>query len=266
MSGTTLRLRRLSRDGRYVIIPMDHGTSIGPVAGLEDMTAAVQSAAAGGATGVVLHKGLARHYEAANVPGCGLFIHVSASTNRAPDSNDKRIVGTVDEVLALGADGISVHINVGAQTEADQLEDLGLVTGAARDAGLPVLAMMYPRGPKVKDPYDAELVAHAARLGEELGADVVKTVYTGDIDTFAHVCRSVGVPVLVAGGERMGDDSQVLSLVADAMQAGAAGISIGRNVFQHPDPRAMTAALAKIVLEDASADGAANELGKAVKA
>lgn len=266
MSGTTLRLRRLGRDGRYVIIPMDHGTSIGPVAGLEDATAAVQAAAAGGATSVVLHKGLARHYEAANAPGCGLWIHVSASTSRGPDPNAKRTVATVDEVLARGADGISVHVNVGADTEPDQLEGLGATTGAAHARGLPVLAMMYPRGPDVDDPYDPERVAHAARLGEELGADVVKTVYTGDIDTFAHVCRSVGVPVLVAGGERMDDDAQVLNLVADAMEAGAAGISIGRNVFQHAEPRAMTAALAKIVLDRATADEAAKELGKAVRA
>lgn len=266
MPGTTLRLRRLGRDGRYVIIPMDHGTSLGPVAGLEDMTAAVQAAAAGGATSVVVHKGLTRHYEAANVPRCGLWIHVSASTSRGPDPNAKRMVATVEEVLARGADGISLHVNVGSDTEPDQLEEFGMLTGAANTLGIPVLAMMYPRGPGVDDPYDPELVAHAARLGEELGGDVVKTVYTGDIDTFAHVCRSVGVPVIVAGGERMDDDAQVLTIVADAMEAGAAGISIGRNVFQHPDPRAMTAALAKIVLRGATADEATTELGKAVKA
>jgi predicted phospho-2-dehydro-3-deoxyheptonate aldolase len=265
MTGTTLRLRRLSHDGRYVIIPMDHGTSNGPIAGLKDATRAIQDADAGGATGIVVQKGLARHFAAARAQA-GLIIHVSASTNRGPDPNAKRVVATADEVVVAGADAISLHINVGSDTEPDQLADLGEATAAAAAFGLPVLAMMYPRGPRVKHPYDATLVAHAARLGEELGADLVKTVYTGDVDSFADVCAGVRVPLLVAGGERMDDERQVLKLVADSMKAGAAGVSIGRNVFQHPDPRAMTAALRAIVVDGASAEEAAGQLSKAVRA
>lgn len=251
MTGKTIRLRRIGREGLYTLIPMDHGASVGPIAGLENPTALIREVDQGGASGVILHKGLVKNFVAAQA-GCGLLVHISASTDKAQDVNDKRIVASVEEVLRLGGDAVSVHINLGSLTEARQLEEFAHVVTDANRFGLPVLCMMYPRGPTIKDPYAPPVVAHAARLAEELGADLVKTVYTGDAKTFRDVASSVSIPVLVAGGPKAESDTAFLELVHGAMRAGAAGVSIGRNVFQAKRPRAMTEALCRVVHDGAS--------------
>jgi len=113
--------------------------------------------------------------------------------------------------------------------------------------------MMYPRGKKVENEHAPEMVMHAARVGAELGADVIKTNYTGDPDTFKDVIRSCPVPVIIAGGPKMDTDAEVLKMVEDAISAGASGVSIGRNIFQHENPTKMTIAISKIVHEGATA-------------
>jgi fructose-bisphosphate aldolase/2-amino-3,7-dideoxy-D-threo-hept-6-ulosonate synthase len=113
--------------------------------------------------------------------------------------------------------------------------------------GMPLLAMMYPRGENVKSQFDVEAVKNCARVGAELGADIVKTNYTGDVDSFREVVRGCNVPVVIAGGPKMDSEEALLKMVRDAMEAGAAGISIGRNVFQHDDVTGITRKLAKIV-------------------
>jgi DhnA family fructose-bisphosphate aldolase class Ia len=129
------------------------------------------------------------------------------------------------------------------------VQDLGRVATDCARFGMPLLAMMYARGHDVRDPHDPELIAHVARLGAELGADVVKCPYTGSVDTFRRVVQGCPVPVVISGGPRMDTDEHVLQIVHDAMQAGAQGVSIGRNAFQHPRPEAMVRAIASIVLE-----------------
>ncbi len=125
---------------------------------------------------------------------------------------------------------------------------------------MPLFAMMYPRGPKVKDQHDPVFVAHAARVGAELGADIIKTVYTGDVKSFSKVVKGCPVPIVIAGGPKMSTDRDVFKLASDAMSAGAIGVSIGRNIFQHKNPAAMTRALARIVHEGVSVEQAIREL------
>ena len=261
--GKQRRLQRIfdPASGRSVMVPMDHGVSVGPVAGIEDAARAVAAARAGGATAVVLQKGLVRH-AAPELGRVGLLVHISASTDLNPDPNDKRIVGTVEECVRLGADGVSVHVNVGAKEESRMIEDLGRVAGECERWGMPLLAMMYPRGHDIRDPHDPKVVRHVARLGAELGADVVKVPYTGSSDSFREVVRGCPVPVLVSGGPRLDSDLAVLRTVADSVRAGGAGVSIGRNVWQHALPAAMCRAIADIVLNDATAEEAAARLAK----
>jgi len=114
---------------------------------------------------------------------------------------------------------------------------------------MPLLAMCYPRGKNVKSAFDVEAVKHCARLSAELGADVVKTSYTGSIDTFKQVVRGTPIPVVIAGGPKMGSDAELLTMVSEAMTAGAKGVSIGRNVFQHDDVVGITKAIRKVVFE-----------------
>ncbi len=257
-SGKTRRLRRIiSDDSKAFIIAMDHGVTLGPVRGLEDMQDTVKRVVAGGADAVLVHKGIAKHIDTL---GAGLIMHVSASTKLASKPNLKVGVCSLEEAIRLGADAVSAHINIGAEEEDQMLEFLGGISEQCDSFGMPLLAMMYPRGPNVKNEHEFEVVSHAARIGAELGADIVKTVYTGDPESFRRVVRGCPVPVVVAGGAKMKTDLDVLELAENSIAAGAAGLSFGRNVFQHEKPEGMSRALSAIVHEGANAQEAMKRL------
>jgi len=116
--------------------------------------------------------------------------------------------------------------------------------------------MMYTRGPKIKNEFDVNNVKHAARVGAELGADIVKVPYTGTVDSFTEVVQSCTVPVVIAGGEKMESDEDIFKMVDGALAAGAAGVSIGRNAFQHKNPEKIVGALCKMVHNNATIDEA----------
>jgi fructose-bisphosphate aldolase/2-amino-3,7-dideoxy-D-threo-hept-6-ulosonate synthase len=257
MRGKEIRLERIMdrNTGRTIIVPLDHGVTLGPIPGLVDLGKTIDLVADGGANAVVGHMGLALHGHRGHGRDVGLIMHLSASTSIGPDPNDKVLVNTVTNALKMGADGVSVHINVGADSEAKMLEDLGRVAVTCMEWGMPLLAMMYPRGRKVADEHEVESVKLAARVAAELGADIVKTVYTGDPDSFREVTRGCPVPVVVAGGSKT-DDRAILDLVEGAMEGGAAGISIGRNAFQHPAPDRLIRAAALIIHEGRLAEEA----------
>ena len=262
--GKRIRMERIidRKSKRSVIVPMDHGVTLGPVRGLEDMRKAVNAVAEGGANAVLLHKGIVFAGHRGYGKDIGLILHISASTNLGPDPLNKVLVASVEEGIKLGADAISIHVNVGAENEPEMLQALGAVAMECEEWGMPLLAMMYPRGPKVKSEHDAEMVKHAARVGAELGADVIKTNYTGDPDSFKEVVRSCPVPVIIAGGPKANTDEEVLQMVEGAIEAGASGVSIGRNIFQHDDPTKMTQAISRIVHEGFSAKEALEILKK----
>lgn len=255
--GIDLRLNRLRVPGSdtYLMVPMDHGVSIGPVAGILDLPDTLDRISRGGASAVVFHKGNAR-FAAPFADRLGFVLHLSASTDANPDPNDKVLVTTVEEAVALGADAVSTHTNFGALTESSQIYDLGETVRDAHRLGIPVLAMAYPRGPAVDNPFDPHRVALAARASAELGADLVKTLYTGDPDTFRDVVRGCSVPVIIAGGPKVDSDSQLLDMIAGAHAAGAKGISMGRNVFQHEHPERIVAAIRAIMVDGETAEDA----------
>ncbi|HOC92155.1 MAG TPA: 2-amino-3,7-dideoxy-D-threo-hept-6-ulosonate synthase [bacterium] len=254
MIGKKVRLERLMdrEKMRTVIVPMDHGVSVGPIAGLIDMGASVNSVADGGANAVLGHLGLPLHGHRGYGKDIGLILHLSASTSLNPDPNDKVLVSNVERSIKMGADGVSIHCNLGAKHESKMLEALGQVSLACMDWGMPLLAMMYCRGEKIKNEYDVKFVKHAARVASELGADIVKVNYTGSPDTFREVVEGSSIPVVIAGGEKMNTVAQVLTMVKGSIDAGGAGVSIGRNVFQAADTTRITAAISAIVHRNAS--------------
>ena len=253
--GKRIRLERIvdRNSGRSVVVPMDHGVTVGPIYGLTDMKQAVNAIAEGGANAVLVHKGIVIAGHRGYGKDIGLILHLSASTSLGPDPLDKVMIATVEEAIRLGADAVSMHVNVGAETEAGMLEALGETAMVCEEWGMPLLAMMYPRGEKVKREHDVEMVKHVARVGAELGADVIKTNYTGDPDTFKDVIDGCPVPVIIAGGPKADTDEDVLKMVEDAISVGTAGVSIGRNVFQHKSPKDMTIAISRVVHENISA-------------
>ncbi len=257
MNGKDVRISRIMRKGKAVVIPMDHGVTDGPMKGLVKIDETIRKVVEGGATAVLLHKGIIKSLS--SPPGCGVIMHLSGSTSLGPDPNWKVRVGSVEEAIRLGADAISVHVNVGSDMEPHMLEKLGYVADVCDEWQVPLIAMMYPRGKNIKA--NPDTIAHASRLGAELGADIVKTPYTGDPETFRRVVEGCPVPVVIAGGPKAETDADVLRMVRGAMDAGAAGVAMGRNAFQHENPTAIVRAVVEIVMNDASVEEAAKRAG-----
>jgi class I fructose-bisphosphate aldolase len=258
MIGKKIRLERIidRNSHKTVIIPMDHGVTVGPIEGLADMRTTISNVVAGGANAILMHKGIVRAGHRGTGKDVGLIIHLSAGTSLSPDPNAKELVCTVEEALKLGADAVSVHINLGAETENEMLRQLGYVSERCFQWQMPLVVMMYTRGAKIKDEYDVNNVKLAARAGAELGADIVKVVYTGSPKSFAEVVEGCPVPVVIAGGPKMNSDREIFKMVEEALAAGAAGVSIGRNAFQHKNPTKMVKALSMMVHDGASVEKA----------
>jgi 2-amino-4,5-dihydroxy-6-oxo-7-(phosphonooxy)heptanoate synthase len=176
-----------------------------------------------------------------------LIVHLNASTSHALDPDAKYLVTAVEEAIRLGADGVSVHVNMGSIEEARQIQDLARVAEACDRWNLPLIAMMYPRGPKITDPSDLVLVSHAVTIAADLGADIVKTVYPGSVGKMLELTSLCPIPVLVAGGPRRGTERELLRFVADALAGGAAGVAMGRNIFQAADPQSLARKVAHLV-------------------
>jgi fructose-bisphosphate aldolase/2-amino-3,7-dideoxy-D-threo-hept-6-ulosonate synthase len=238
---------------------MDHGVTIGPIQGITNMQTITDKLVKGNVDAILVHKGIAKRIE---VDGAGLIVMLSGMSNLSPNVNGKVQVCSVQEAIRVGADAVSVHVNVGAQDEDKMLENLGRVSDECDVYGIPLLAMMYPRGPKIPNEHAPDVIAHAARIGAELGADIIKTNYTGNVDSFKAVVESCPVPVVIAGGPKCKSIDEILQTTFDAMKAGAAGLSIGRNVFQCENPTQIAKALSAIVHEKASVEQAAKILGE----
>jgi predicted phospho-2-dehydro-3-deoxyheptonate aldolase len=233
--------------GNTVVVPMDHGVTVGPIKGIKSIKTIADAIASGGADAAIVHKGAAIFGHRGYGKDLGLLIHLSASTSLGPDPNNKVLVTTVEEALRLGADGVSVHVNIGARDESNMLSTFGDISRKCQEWGMPLLAMMYPRGKKISNEYSPEAVAHAARVGAELGADIVKTSYTGDQDSFSRVIEGCPIPVVIAGGPRVESEMDLLSMVEGAMNSGARGVAIGRNIFQAENPILITRRICAVV-------------------
>ncbi|MQA79847.1 MAG: 2-amino-4,5-dihydroxy-6-one-heptanoic acid-7-phosphate synthase [Streptosporangiales bacterium] len=247
-----IRLRRLYRHAptRMFVVPLDHSISDGPITGGAGLDRLVGQLAGNGVDAVVLHKGSLRHVDPAWFARTSLIVHLSASTARATDPNAKYLVANVAESLRLGADAVSVHVNLGSLDEGRQVADLAAVSEACEQWNVPLLAMVYPRGPEVRNPRDPELVAHAVTLAVDLGADIVKTVAVDSVSTMADITRACPIPVILAGGPPVTSIGELRRYVGDAMRGGVAGLAMGRNIFQATDPGATARMVADLVHDD----------------
>ncbi len=244
--GRDIRLSRILKKDRMLCIPMDHGISNGPIPGLENIHSLIYQCEKAGLTCVLVNKGIIKTLPRAI--DIGLIVHLSGSTSIGPAPNRKVLMGTVEEALRLGADAVSVHINIGAKEEPEMLYNLGMISDKCDEWNIPLIAMMYPRGETIKNQYDPEIVAHTARIGAEAGADIVKSVYTGEVNSFRKVVKSCPVPIVIAGGPKAKTDKDIVEMCFGAMEAGAKGVTFGRNIFQHRNPPAIIHALSNIIL------------------
>jgi len=152
---------------------------------------------------------------------------------------------------------------IGSPKENETLGNLGLIARQCEEFGVPLVAEMLPvQCERIKDPYASDVVSLAARVGAELGADLIKTHYTGNEKTFKGVVSSCPVPIVIAGGPKMKTTENALKVANDAINAGAVGVAFGRNVWQHEAPDNMTKALIRIVNKRDSVAQAMKELKK----
>ena len=252
---TTRRLNRIfAADGRTVIIALDHGLIDGPCEGFEHPGETIAAVVAGGADAVLTSFGIAEAYDV-ELSRVGLILRSDgAATNLGTPSTGSlgRFFGAED-ALRLGADALVVTAMPGSDKEAATLETLARTASEAHRWGLPVLGEMVPGGfnggPELRG---TEAIALAVRLGAELGADFIKAPYCDDYST---VVSSTFAPVVILGGAK-GSERETLVNIRDAIDAGAEGVAIGRNVFQCENPTAMTEAIVAVVHHDASVDDA----------
>lgn len=252
---TVRRLNRIFRsDDRAVIVALDHGLIDGPSAGFEQPAAVIAAVIAGGADAVLTSYGIARRY-AKELSRVGLILRSDgASTNLGtPSTGSTNTFFGVEDALRLGADALVVTAMPGSDKEDSTLANLAGVVSAAHRWDVAVLAEMVPGGfnsqPDTRSP---AAVAMAVRLGAELGADFIKSPYCAE---FATVATSTFRPVVILGGSKTSERQMLVDIHA-AILAGGAGVAIGRNVFQAPNPAAMTAAIVAIVHNGASVDDA----------
>lgn len=239
MVGKDRRLKRLfrGRDRRCLLVPLDHGPWLGPVEGIVRPQAVVEGLLAGGANALLVSPGFARAVEPLLNPSIAIVLRVSLAMGLAPDATQETPVATVDTALRLDADAVAVSIFFGRGGESATMRYLGELTERCSRFGMPVLAEMMP---SQQDAYNPAAIAHAARIGFELGADIIKTNYCGDVGAFQRVIASSPVPILTAGGPNKGSgEESTLQLVREVVEAGAAGVAIGRRVWQSDDPEGL---------------------------
>ena len=252
-AGKQIRLKRLmnATSGKTVIVPMDHGVSVGAISGLVNFPTTINEIVSGGANAILCHKGIFQRGAIDTPRDVGRILHLSSSTDLSDSPNKKVLTATVEDAIRLGADAVSMHVNLGNEHEPAMLKDLGKVASACDAWGMPLLVMVYARGKHVHQ-FDPATIAHCARVVVELGADIVKVPYTGDMESFSLVVESACVPVVIAGGEKMKTIRDFVQIVHDSVKAGGAGLSVGRNIFQHAAPQRLVQVLGDVVHNNCS--------------
>lgn len=252
-----MKARRLGHifrpDGRALIVATEHAAIFGPGKGLELPGDTIAQIVSGGADAIMTSFGIAQHFARALAP-VGLILRADGAPTKLGPDVAAPVWFHVEEALRLGADALCVSAFPGHHTEGASLENLVSVTRQAQAWGLAVQAEMVPggmgSGPDVRT---RENVALAARVGIELGADWVKVPY---VEGFEQVTRACFKPVVIMGGRRRGSEAEILTEVKAAIDGGASGATIGRNIFESEDPEAMTAALAAIIHQGVSVEEA----------
>ncbi len=263
--GKSHRLGRIfdRKSGRVVIAALDHGLQHGPsLSGIDRIRGTFSRILEGKPDAVILNPGLVKSIFRGCEGSVGLLVKLTGFTPFHPDFD--AVMGSVEEAVSLGADGVSIGFLFGSgyPKQAELMKNLGAIVYACQSFGVPLFVHAYPKGESIPREkwYDTEFVKYAARAASEIGADVVKTSYTGGVESFREAIDACPVPVIQAGGPKTDNDREFLKSVKESIEAGAVGVAIGRNLFMHKRPDAMLGAIKEIVHEDSSVDKAISKL------
>jgi len=251
MKSKETHLGKIVKNGKVLILAMDQGMEHGPKDFNKtniDPTYVCDIACKGGFTGFAIQKGVARHYKENYSGKVPLILKLNGRTNIVPkDDCYSAPIASVKEAVDLGADAIGYTLYVGSPREADLFRDFGVIEREAHDYGLPCVVWAYPRGKHVPDEKNPDMVAYAARVALEVGADIVKINYPGSIDAMKWVVASAGrCKVISAGGSKQ-PDAEFVAKVKDIVAGGGAGLAVGRNVWQNDNPMKITQEIKKVI-------------------
>jgi fructose-bisphosphate aldolase/2-amino-3,7-dideoxy-D-threo-hept-6-ulosonate synthase len=265
--GKDMRMKRvIDAGGVSVICALDHGmTSPTFLEPLADIRARTAEAVAGGANVIMMSKGIARAAEPEFGPTTSLALLLSASANPGEDRPSIVQIAEVEEACRLGADAVVLFVALAGESEPGMIRILSAVGRECETLGMPFIAeaefpTTYAAVEDLSAEYGFSYLARNVRLCAELGADIVKTNWPGDGGSFGKLVEATsGLPVVLAGGSQI-EDRELLERMEAAMAAGGIGCSVGRNIFMHQNPRAITAALSRVIRERWSAAKAFDEL------
>lgn len=266
-TGKLIRMRRLIEPATStcLVCALDHGmTSPRFLPGLYDTGRRVEEAIRGGANVFMLGRGMAVRYAGLFHADTSLALMLTASAAGRPAGAVIAPIGSVDEALRMGADAVVVYVALAGGDEAEMISYLSEVGESCEAMGMPLIAEAeYPNAyqnlSEMSERLGAEYLKRNARLCAELGADIVKVNWSGDAGSFSDIVRACDRPVILAGGSLI-TDAELLSRMERARQGGAIGCSVGRNIFEHRGPFAMTRAISRIFRDGWSARQALEEL------
>jgi len=246
------RMEPFLKAGKSVILAYDQGLEHGPSADFDnrnvDPAFIVEIANRGGFNGLALQKGVAERYYDGKVP---LILKVNGKSSLPKGEPIARQNCSVEYAVSLGAKAIGYTIYLGSGYESEMFSEFGRIQEQARERGLAAITWVYPRGASIQSDTTKDIVAYAARTGLELGADAVKIKYTGESQSFAWAVRAAGeAKVFMSGGPKAATDDAFLAQVRGAIDGGATGIAVGRNVWQHPEPLKMAEKLKQVVFDN----------------
>ncbi|MCK4417353.1 MAG: fructose-bisphosphate aldolase [Candidatus Latescibacteria bacterium] len=272
--GKDMRMARLfgagSKSKRMVLVTMDHGICISPMMEISNPAKVIQQIVEGGADAMLLTPGIAKCAYKELVGKASLIVRIDGTaTSIGPDLTNDELIYSVEGASSLGADAVATFGVIGVSREAQLSQKIARVSEDCDEWGMPHLVEMCPDEmlrhqftdrAKREWPSDPELVKYHARVAAELGADIVKGYYTGDPKTFREVIEYCPVPYAVLGGPASSDPEVFLKFIREAMDCGARGVCLGRNVWTYKDPTALTKAVCRIVHDDTSAEEALKEI------
>jgi DhnA family fructose-bisphosphate aldolase class Ia len=253
-AGTVRRLGNLfDESGHSVVIAMDHGF-MGRPRGFEDPRGLIKAVIGAQPDGLILTAGMTRHaadlLTGRGAPGIVMAMDqvIHEAENSTGHVEAHRPLTSVEEALRLGVDVAKTMLVMGLDSRAEQAENIAYLASMSelcRRHEVPLMVEPYLHGPRVPTDPDARAacLADGARIALEVGADILKLEYTGDKESFRAVVDASPVPVFILGGPKRPTRRETLADVVDAAECGVVGLTIGRNVWQHPDPIRMVAAL-----------------------
>jgi len=252
------RLNHIFReDGKTVIFAMDHAGMFGNMAGLEKPGEVVRKVRAGGADAILTTYGVCTRF-VDEIGSMGTILRCDGGNSAlAAERSAMKLIYDAKDALRIGADAVGVMGMPGSVHEGTTLPYLADLISQCAKWNLPVMAEMLPSGfERPAEMWTAENIGHACRIGAEMGVDFIKTNYAGDVDSFRKVCEQAYVPIVVLGGSKAKTARDLLTGIYEAMQAGAAGVAVGRNIYQSGHPEKITAAIVAVVHGGATVDAA----------